>query len=90
MLDYLRSLGATTNTVMLTNYELPAISARAMAERVKARVFSSDWDTSDAAHAQLSQQLDNWLAQSIDAPDAPVPIAGEFMAITATWPEIRD
>ena len=70
---------------MLAKYELPAISARAMADRIKARVFSSDWDTAEAAQDDLSQRLDDWLAQSIDAPDAPVPIAGEFMAITATW-----
>ncbi len=86
LIEYLRGSGATVDTVMLAKYELPAISARVMAERMKARVFSADWDTAEAAHADLSRRLDDWLAQSIDAPDAPVPIAGEFMAITATWP----
>jgi hypothetical protein len=74
----------------LAKYELPAISARAIADRLKARVFSSDWDTADTVHAELSQRLDDWLAQSIDAPDAPEPIVGEFMAIAAMWPEHRD
>ena len=85
LIEYLRASGATTDTVTLAQFETPAISARAMADRVKARVFSADWNTADAAHAVMSRQLDDWLAQSIDAPDAPVPIAGEFMAITATW-----
>ena len=86
LIEYLRAAGATVDTVMLAKYELPAISARAMADRVKARVFSSDWDTPEAAHAELSRRLDDWLAQSIDAPDTPMPIAGKFMAITARWP----
>jgi SAM-dependent methyltransferase len=85
LLEYLRGLGATVDTVILANYELPALSARAMADRIKARVFSADWETNEAAHADLSRRLDDWLSHSIDAPDAPTPIAGEFMAITATW-----
>jgi SAM-dependent methyltransferase len=86
LIEYLRGLGATVDTATLAKYELPAISARAMADRVKARVFSADWDTAEAAHAELSRRLDDWLAQSVDAPDVPVSVAGEFMAITATWP----
>ena len=39
----------------------------------------------EVAHVDLSRRLDDWLAQSIDAPDLPVPITGEFIAITATW-----
>lgn len=85
LIEYLHGLGATVDTATLAKYELPAISARAMADRVKGRVFSADWDTAEAAHADLSRRLDDWLARSIDAPDAPVPIAGDFMAITARW-----
>jgi SAM-dependent methyltransferase len=85
LIEYLRGSGAIVDTVILAKYELPAISARVMAERMKARVFSADWATAEAAHADLSRRLDDWLAQSIDAPDSPVPITGEFMAITATW-----
>jgi SAM-dependent methyltransferase len=85
LIENLRGLGATVDTVMLAKYELPAISAHAMADRIKARVFSSDWDTAEDAHADLSRRLDDWLAQSIDAPDMPMSIEGEFMAITATW-----
>jgi hypothetical protein len=85
LIEHLRESGATVDTMMLASYELPAISARAMAERIKERVFSADWDTAEAAHAELSRRLDDWLAQSIDAPDLPAPIAGEFMAITARW-----
>lgn len=85
LIEYLRQIGATVDTARLAKYEFPAISARAMADRLKARVFSSDWDTPDAAHAAVSQRLDDWLAQAIDAPDAPMPIAGEFVAITARW-----
>jgi SAM-dependent methyltransferase len=85
LIEYLRALGATVDTARLAKYELPAISARAMAERVKARVFSADWDTPEAAHAELARRLDDWLAHSIGAPDAPEPIAGEFIAVTAKW-----
>ncbi|MEO7913366.1 MAG: class I SAM-dependent methyltransferase [Roseiflexaceae bacterium] len=85
LIAYLRSSGATVDTVVLAKYELPAISAHAMADRIKARVFSADWDTAEAAHAELARRLDDWLAQSIDAPDASLPVAGEFVAITATW-----
>ena len=85
LIEYLHQMGATVDTARLAKYELPAISARAMADRLKARVFSADWDTPDVAHAAMSQRLDDWLAQAIDAPDAPAPIVGEFIAITATW-----
>jgi len=86
LIEYLRAAGATVDTVMLAKSELPAISARAMADRVKARVFSSDWNTPEESHAALSRRLDDWLIQSIDAPDTPMPITGKFMAITARWP----
>jgi SAM-dependent methyltransferase len=85
LIEYLRVSGATIDTVTLAKYELPAISAHTMADRLKARVYSSDWDTAEAAHGDLSRRLDDWLAQAIDAPDTPEPISGEFMAITATW-----
>jgi len=85
LIEYLRGSGATVDTAALAKYELPAISARAMADRIKARVFSADWDTAEAAHADLARRLDDWLAQSIGATDAPATIAGEFMAITARW-----
>jgi ubiquinone/menaquinone biosynthesis C-methylase UbiE len=87
--EYLRSTGARVERVRLAAFALPPISAREMAERIKARVFSSDWDTAAAAQAHLSAGLDEWLAQTIEAPDAPETIEGEFMAITATWPEHR-
>ncbi len=90
LIEYLRSSGATVAIVQLAAFAQPAISAREMADRVKARVFSADWDTAEAAHADLSRQLDDWLAQSIDAPDAPEIISGEFVAITAIWPKDRD
>jgi ubiquinone/menaquinone biosynthesis C-methylase UbiE len=85
LIEYLRESGATVDTVALATYEQPAISARAMAERIKARIFSAVWDTAEPAHAELSRRLDDWLANSVDAPDQPMPIAGEFVAITATW-----
>jgi SAM-dependent methyltransferase len=85
LIEYLRGLGATVDITTLTKYELPAISARAMADRMKARVYSSDWATPEEAHAELSRRLDDWLAQAIEAPDIPATITGEFMAITATW-----
>jgi hypothetical protein len=87
--EYLRSTGARVERVELAAFTLPPISAREMAERIKARVFSSDWDTAEATHADLSARLDEWLAQAIDAPDAPEAIAGTFTVLAATWPEDR-
>lgn len=84
--EHLRSTGARVERVELAAFAQPPISAREMAERIKARVFSSDWDTAEASHAELSARLDEWLAQAIDAPEAPEAIAGTFTAITATWP----
>jgi len=85
LIEYLRSSGATVDTVTLAAFDVPPISAREMAERVKARVFSADWDTAEAAHADLSRRLDDWLAHTIDAPDASATITGEFVATTAVW-----
>jgi SAM-dependent methyltransferase len=85
LIEYLRASGATVDSLRLAAFEKPAISARAMAERLKARVYSADWDTAEAAHADLSRRLDDWLAQAIDAPDAPETMAGEFVVITAVW-----
>jgi SAM-dependent methyltransferase len=90
LLECLRSSGAAVDVVTLAGFDVPPISAREMADRVKARVFSADWDTAEAAHADLARRLDEWLAQAIDAPDEPATISGEFVATIASWPKIRD
>jgi SAM-dependent methyltransferase len=86
LVTYLRSLGARTEIVRLAEVERPPIAPRQMAERLKARMYSSDWDTPDELHAEASRRLDEWLAREVAAPDQPVATAGRFKAIAATWP----
>ncbi len=85
LIAYLQSLGARVAEVRLATYERAPISAREMAERLKARAYSSDWDTPDDLHAEAARRLDAWLAREIAAPDEPATITGDFSAMTATW-----
>jgi SAM-dependent methyltransferase len=85
LVDYLQSLGATTGFVRLAEYQRPPITARAMAERMKARMYSSDWETPDDIHAEATRRLDLWLDQAGLPLDEPATITGDFTAIAATW-----
>ena len=85
LLDYLRSLGARVEIVDLAESRRPAVSAREVAERLKGRLYSSDWDTPDDLHAEASRRLDEWLASEIANPDEPFTTVGRFTAITAIW-----
>jgi SAM-dependent methyltransferase len=85
LVAYLQSLGARTDLVRLAEVARPAVSAREVAERQKARMYSSDWHTPDDLHAEASRRLDEWLAREVAAPDERVATTGHFAAVTATW-----
>jgi hypothetical protein len=85
LIAYFGSLGATTEIVRLAEYERPAISARGIVERLRARVSSADWDTPDALHDEALRQLEEWFSHAIAAPNEPVAIVGNFTAIAANW-----
>jgi hypothetical protein len=56
-----------------------------MLERLRARMYSSDWETPDAQHGTLVRELDQWFQQNISAPDTPALIGGEFRVLAAQW-----
>jgi ubiquinone/menaquinone biosynthesis C-methylase UbiE len=85
LIAYLRSLGATTEIVELTTYERPALSAREMVERYRARMYSGDWHTPEDVHAEASRRLEAWMADEIADPDQPYVAQGQFTAVAARW-----
>lgn len=86
LIPYLQELGARAEKVRLAEIERPAVTPRAIAERVKARLYSADWQTPDDLHDEAARRMDEWFAREIAAPDEPVTMPGSFSAITATWP----
>ncbi len=84
---YLESLGAQTERIHLARVEGPPISARGMAERIKARSYSSDWSTPDDVHAEAVRRLEQWMAEELPQPDEPATSTGNFVALVARWPE---
>ena len=82
---YCQSLGARTERVRLAKVERAPVTPRAVAERLKGRMYSADWHTPDDVHAEAVRRLDEWFAREIAAPDEPVAIEGTFSAIVARW-----
>lgn len=87
LVAYCKSLGARTERVRLAEVERVPVSPRAAAERLKARLYSSDWATPDDVHAEAARRLDEWFAREIGAPDEPVAQPGFFGAILVRWPQ---
>lgn len=84
---YLRELGAATQGVDLLEHEFPPLSLREMAERHKARMYSSDWRIPDEIQARASRQLDRWLETEAVEPDRAISRRGVFHALAAHWSE---
>lgn len=80
---YLHELGAHTQAVDLLEHEFPPLSLRQMAERHKARVYTSDWRIPDEIQAQAAAQLDRWLETEAVDPDRAVVRRGVFHALAA-------
>jgi SAM-dependent methyltransferase len=85
-ITFLQELGAHIEVVRLAEYERPPISPLGMVERLRERVYSSDWVIPDDLHAEMLRRLDEWFQQTITAPDTPAILTGVFMAIAAKWP----
>ncbi len=85
LIDELRALGANVQDVRLASYERPPITPREMLERLRARMYSSDWASSDEQHAEMVRRLEQWFAHAIAAPDQPAITGGEFCALVARW-----
>ena len=83
--DYLHQLGAKTETALLAEYDQPPVSPRTMAERLKARMYSGDWNLSDDVHAEAVRRLDKWLNEECPNPDTAVASKGSFSAMVASW-----
>lgn len=83
---FLRSLGARVETAQLAAFQRQPLSAREMAERLKNRVYSSDWQTPDDFHAEAVRRLEQWMAQHCADIDTPISTGGMFEAIVARWP----
>jgi SAM-dependent methyltransferase len=85
VIAFLEELGARVEVVRLAEYDRPPISPRGMVERLRERVYSSDWVIPDELHTEMLRRLDQWFQQTITAPDTPVTMTGIFAAIAASW-----
>jgi SAM-dependent methyltransferase len=85
LIAFLQSLGARTAVVSLAEIERPAVTAREMLERYRARMYSADWETPDAIHGEAIRRLEEWMRREIADADTPYASQGQFTAITATW-----
>lgn len=83
---YLEESGATVENVMLVEHQLPALSARRMAEQIMARMYSSDWETPEDLHQESARRLTKWLNEECPEPDKLVSATAQFRAVAARWP----
>lgn len=81
----LEELGGAVQERDLGEYERPAISARAVVDAYRNRIYSSDWSRPEAVHNAALGRLEEWLAAECPAPDMPHRITGRFRAILARW-----
>ena len=85
MSAYIRSTGATAESVDLLHYLEKPVSPRIMVERRRSRMFSSDWRLPAAIHAEAARQLGDWLERDCEAPDVMVEREMRFRALIARW-----
>lgn len=81
----LEALGATVDVEELTEFERPPLSARAVIQGYKDRIYSSDWARPDAEHAAAVARVERWLAEECADPDTPYTQKGVFRAVIAAW-----
>lgn len=82
---YLQELGAAVKVEYLAEYNWPPLSTRQTAERLKARLYSSDWKTPDDIHAAAAQRLDEWINHEVPNPDEAISNPGRFKAVVARF-----
>lgn len=83
---FIRSLGASVETVQLAEFQRMPLTARDMVERIRSRMYSSDWQTPDDFHTEAVRRLEQWLAQHCTDIDTPVRTNGTFEVLSARWP----
>lgn len=81
----LRQLGARAEPVTLATYERQPLSVRRMADIIEARMFSSDWETPEAIHAEATRQLEEWIGEMFTDPDTLYPLSGDVVAVAGRW-----
>lgn len=81
----LRELGAQVEVVTVAPYHRTPVSARQMADLIEARMFSSDWETSEEDHAEATRRLQAWLAETFENPDELHEMRGDFIAVVGRW-----
>lgn len=81
----LQALGAQVEERVLASYERPPITPRQMLGRLRERMYSSDWQTTDEQHAEMLRRMEAWFAEAIAAPDTPASMQGEFRVLAARW-----
>src|SRR5262249_6984303 len=82
---FLQSLGARTEVVTLLEFLHPPLSARQFADRLKARMYSSEWYIPEDVFAQASLRLDQWLDSECPSPDTPTQEPDTFRVLAASW-----
>jgi ubiquinone/menaquinone biosynthesis C-methylase UbiE len=85
LLACFHELGATTETVCLTTYARPAISARDVVARYRERIYSSDWKRPEDIHNEAMRRIEHWLTTECAAPDEPAAEMGHFTVLIAHW-----
>ena len=81
--SFLKTLGFTTELVDLLEYTQPPVSPRVMADRIKGRMYSGEWELPDDIHAEAVKQFDQWFAESVTDPDVPLSGREVFRVLTA-------
>jgi SAM-dependent methyltransferase len=85
MVAALQTLGASAERVVLATYD-DRRTARQVAAAHRDRVFSSDWETPDAVHAEATRRLSAWLDTEHAAPDAPFGETMSLAVLIGTFP----
>ncbi len=86
ILTYLSQNWVEAQEITLLEYQLPPLSARQMADRIRARMYSSDWATPDEIFQQADHQLAEWVNTECPHPDLPVISGSQFKVIVARLP----
>lgn len=86
--EFLEKTGASVEIKSLIEHKLPPITPRVVAEHLKARSYSSDWDMSPEILEEASRRLDEWLATATNFSNIDEPVVPEhtFKIIVARWP----
>lgn len=86
LLTALHELDAEVEQRTLFEFGQYPRSAREIAERFKARMYSSDWNIPEDIHTEAVRRLDRWLNEECAAPDQIDSVPSRFQAVVVRWP----